>query len=83
MSKGGVKYTIIALDHIPKWAEAKPLIMITMKKVINFAMYDIICRIRVIYKIITNNGTRFGSIEFKDFYNRYLIAKSIFAISHP
>lgn len=38
MSKGGVKYAIVVLDHITKWAKAKPLIMITTKKVINFAM---------------------------------------------
>lgn len=47
MSNGATKYAILALDYITKWAKVEPLTMITTKKLINFVVKNIICRLGV------------------------------------
>ena len=43
IARPGFKYAIVAVDYFMKWAEAKPLAMISSKKVQNFVWEVIIC----------------------------------------
>lgn len=56
--------------------------MITKKKVINFVVRNIIYRFWVPQAIVTDNGTEFDSIEFKDFCYRHRIEKKFAAVAH-
>ena len=44
IGKGGVKYSVVAVDYFTKWVEAEPLASITTKKVLDFVVKNIICR---------------------------------------
>ena len=59
VGRGGVKYTVIAVDYFTKWVEAEPLIKITPKQIITFVNKSIVCRYGVPYKIISDNETQF------------------------
>lgn len=83
LAKGGAKYAIVAVDYFTKWAEAEPLATITTKKVINFIVHDSICRFALPHTVVTDNGTQFDSVEFKDFYQRFYIQKKFSTVAHP
>ena len=82
IAKRGEKYAIVAVDYFTKWAEAEPLTTITMKRVINFMVRNIICRFGIPKTIITDNGTQFDSNEFRDFCQKYKIDKRYTAVAH-
>lgn len=42
--KGGVKYTIIAVDYFTKWIKAEPVASVTGKKSLDFVIKNIVCR---------------------------------------
>ena len=44
MGKGGVRYTVVAIDYFTKWVEAEPLATITSKNVLDFVVKNIVCR---------------------------------------
>nr|GEZ91280.1 reverse transcriptase domain-containing protein [Tanacetum cinerariifolium] len=54
-TRGGAKFVIVAIDYFTKWIEAKPLVKITGKEVIRFAMDNIICRFGLPRVIVTDN----------------------------
>ena len=66
MGRGGAKYAIVALDYFTKWMEAEPLNKISLAKVINFLIKNVLCRYGVPLKIISDNGLQFDSEEFAD-----------------
>ena len=51
------KYTVVVVDYFTKWAEAKPLIVISSKKVQEFIWESIICRFGIPHEIVSDNGT--------------------------
>ncbi|XP_074346956.1 uncharacterized protein LOC141685772 [Apium graveolens] len=55
-AKGGVKFTVVAVDYFTKWAEAEPLATITAKKLKEFVHKTIVCRYDIPYKLISDNG---------------------------
>nr|GEY10910.1 hypothetical protein [Tanacetum cinerariifolium] len=60
-ARGGAKFVIVAIDYFTKWIEAKPLVKITCKEVIHFAMDNIICRFGLPRVIVTNNGPQLAN----------------------
>lgn len=83
MAQGWAKYAIVVVDYFTKWVEAKSLATITSAKVISFMVKNIIYRYKVPMKIISNNETRFESVEFIEFCSLYDIQKCFSAIAHP
>ena len=77
------KYTVITVDYFTKWAEAKPLAMISSKKVQEFVWESIVCRFRIPHKIVSDNGTQFDSNEFRDFCDDPGIKKCFSLVDHP
>ena len=70
------KYFIIMTDYFTKWVEAESYAKIQSKEVQNFVWKNIICRHGVLYKIVTDNGTQFTSLQFEGFCARWRIRLS-------
>ena len=77
------KYAVVTVDYFTKWAEAKPLAVISSKKVQEFIWESIICRFSIPHEIVSDNGTQFDSNEFRDFCNDLEIKKSFSLVDHP
>ncbi|XP_062119381.1 uncharacterized protein LOC133833142 [Humulus lupulus] len=83
MGNGGVKHAIVAIDYFTKWFEAEPLTTITSKKVLDFVIKNIICRYRLLRKIVSDNSLQFNNALFTDFCKRHGVIKSFSSIAHP
>ena len=46
------EYAVVTVDYFTKWAEAKPLAMISIKKVQEFICEYIICRFGIPHEIV-------------------------------
>ena len=75
-------YIVVAIDYFTKWAEAKSLTAISNKKVQEFVWESIICRFRIPYEIISDNGMQFDSDEFRDFCDDFGIKKNFSSVNH-
>ena len=53
MAQPAFKYAVVTIDYFTKWAEAKPLAMISSKKVQNFVWEPIICRFGIPQEIMS------------------------------
>nr|GEY10908.1 putative reverse transcriptase domain, ribonuclease H-like domain protein [Tanacetum cinerariifolium] len=60
-ARGGAKFVIVAIDYFTKWIKAKPLVKITCKEVIHFAMDNIIFRFGLPRVIVTDNGAQLAN----------------------
>ena len=56
MEKGQVKFTVIAVDYFTKWAEAKPLVTITNKKMGIFVLQNILSKFDIPRVLVSDNG---------------------------
>ena len=74
---------VVVVNYFTKWAEAKPLAMISSRKVQEFIKESIICRFGIPYKIVSDNGMQFDSNKFCTFYNDLGIKKSLSSVDHP
>ena len=83
IGKGGVCYTVVAIDYFTKWVEAEPLATITSKRVLDFVVKNIIYQFGLPKKIVSDNVTQFDSDLFTDFCERYDIAKSFLSVAYP
>ncbi|KAM6543314.1 hypothetical protein CsatB_007761 [Cannabis sativa] len=79
--KGGVKYTIIVVDYLTKWVEAKPMNIVTSKKSLDFVIKNIVCCFRLQHEIVLNNGKQFDSDHFTNFCNQYKFMKSFSSVA--
>ena len=77
------KYTVVAIDYFTKWGEAKPLAMISSKKVHEFIWEHIICRFGIPHKIVSNNEIQFDSNKLCNFCDDLGIKKSFSSVDHP
>ena len=83
MTRLAFKYAVVAVDYFTKWAEAKPLAIISSKKVQEFIWETIICCFRVPHEIVSDNGTQFDSNEFCDFCDDLGIKKNFSSVDQP
>ena len=65
-SKGGFRYLFTYIDNSSRWPEVEPLRTMTAKSVVK-AFEKICCRNGFPRTVISDNGTQFGSTEFKKF----------------
>ena len=66
-----------------KWVEAEVLATITEAKVQSFVWKNIICRFRIPWMIILDNGRQFDSQNFKDFCSGLGIKNQLSSLGHP
>lgn len=62
--KGGVKFVVVVVDYITKWAEAKVLVHITSKNITRFLWQSVVCRFGLPYALVTKNGKQFNCQPF-------------------
>ncbi|XP_048604735.1 uncharacterized protein LOC111205622 [Brassica napus] len=77
------KFILVLTDYFTKWVEAEAYASITDKEVQNFVWKNIICRHRLSYEIITDNGSQFISHHFKGFYDRWRIRLNMSTLKNP
>ena len=65
--KRQVKFLLVAIDYFSKWVDAKALSTIMSAKIRGFVWKNIVCRFGIPRTIISNNGRRFDSQEFRSF----------------
>ncbi|KAK0596580.1 hypothetical protein LWI29_016986 [Acer saccharum] len=82
-TKGGAKHAIVAVDYFTKWVEAEALVHITEANNTSFVRKNIIYRFGSPSIIITNNGTQFDNIKFKEMCEEYKIVNYYASPAHP
>ena len=55
-SRRHVKFLLVAIDYFIKWVEVEALSTITVAKIQSFVWKNIICRFRIPWMIISDNG---------------------------
>jgi hypothetical protein len=70
IAQGNYKYIVLAVEYFTKAIEAKPLVNIIEVGLKRFFWQNIICRIRVLRKIIVDNAKQFDCDIFKEFYHQ-------------
>lgn len=61
LGKGWVKFVVVAMDYLTKWAEIEALATITTNNITCFLWKNILFKFGVPYNIISNNGRQFDS----------------------
>ena len=83
IGKGQCKFIVVGVDCFTKWAEAEPLVMITVQKVRNFVWCSIICKFRIPRALVSDNGKQFDNPKFRDFYAELGIKNYYSSPAHP
>ena len=65
-----LNFLVIGIKYFTKCVEAKPLAVITEKKISNFVWKNIICRFRIPRVFVSINGKQFDNDAFRDFYQQ-------------
>ena len=60
-------HIIVAINYFTKWVEVEVFSQITERKTTDFIWKSIICKYRIPYTIITNNGRQFDNHNFRKF----------------
>lgn len=81
--KGGMQFTVVAVEYFTKWIEVELLATITSNKVLDFVVKNIICRYGLPQKIVSDDGTQFDSDLFTNFCARHGIIKIFSSVVHP
>ncbi|RWW19930.1 hypothetical protein BHE74_00006073 [Ensete ventricosum] len=77
------RFLIVGVNYFTKWVEAEPLASITEKQVEGFVWRSIIIRFDISRVIVTDNGTQFNNLKFKEFYESYKIQLRFSSFRHP
>src|SRR5437773_5860679 len=79
---GGYTHLLVAINKFTEWNEAKPVATITAAKAKEF-FQDIVVRFGVPNRIITDNGTQFTGVEFKDWCEELGIKICYTSVAYP
>ncbi|XP_022875582.1 uncharacterized protein LOC111394024 [Olea europaea var. sylvestris] len=83
ITRGQLKFVVVAAEYFTKWVEAQPLATISEPKIKTFVWRSIICRFGISKVLITNNGQQFNNAQFKDFCSSLGIDHRLTSVSHP
>ena len=53
--KGGVRFMVVAMDYLTKWAKVEAMVNITAKSIEQFPWKNVVCRYGIPYAFITDN----------------------------
>jgi hypothetical protein len=81
-AKGGFEYIFIAIDKFTKWIEYKPLVKYNVAKAVEF-IQDIMHRFGIPNRIITDLGSYFTAIEFRNWAQDCDINIDYASVAHP
>ena len=80
---GRLRYVIVAIDYMTKWAEAKALVHITEQDCRKFFYDQVILRYGIPLVLISDNGPQFMSGRFQEFLADFGIEHRTSSVSHP
>jgi transposase InsO family protein len=78
----GFQYLYIAIDKFTKWPKATPVVKINKQSAVKF-IKSIVCRFRVLNRIITDNGSHFTSSVFQGYWEDLGIQICYASIAQP
>jgi hypothetical protein len=79
---GGFEFIFVTIDKFMKWIEYKTLVKFNSSKAIKF-LQEIMHRFGMPNWIITNLGSPFTSVEFKEWSQGCKISKDYALVAHP
>jgi transposase InsO family protein len=79
---GGHVYMLVAVNKFTKWVEAAPVTTQDSIAAINFIKSIVVC-FGVPHSIITDNGTKFTSKEFKNYCESLGVKLKFAYVAHP
>jgi hypothetical protein len=80
--KGGFEYIFVAIDKFTKWIEYKPLIKYSTVKAVEF-IQDIVHHFGIPNRVITDLGSLFIAIEFRNWAQDCVISIDYASVAHP
>jgi transposase InsO family protein len=80
-AKGGFEYISIAIDKFTKWIEYKPLVKYSATKAVEF-IQDIMHRFRIPNRVITDLGSPFTAIKFRNWAKDCDISIDYASVAH-
>jgi len=78
-----LKFLIVAIEYFTKWVEAEPVAQITAHKVQQFVWKNIVCRVKVPKRLVSDNGTQFTSHQLKKLCEEMRIQQVFASVEHP
>nr|KYP38229.1 Pol polyprotein [Cajanus cajan] len=72
-ASNGHSFILVAIDYFNKWFEAMSYAHVTKKVVVTFVEKNIICRCRIIDKIIKDNRSNLNNKMIIELYNSFKI----------
>jgi transposase InsO family protein len=81
-AKGGFEYIFVTINKFTKWIEYKPLIKYSAAKAVEF-IQDIMHRFGIPNHIITDLGSPFTAIKFRNWAQDYDISIDYVSVAHP
>ena len=80
--RGGFTHVLVAVDKFTKRTEAKPIKNLDADTAVSF-IRELIFRYRVPHSIITDNGSNFGTEEFRAFCGSQGTRVDYASVAHP
>jgi hypothetical protein len=81
-AKGGFEYIFVAIDKFTEWIEYKPLVKYSVEKAVEF-IQDIMHRFGIPNRVITDLGSPFTAIEFRNWAQDCGISIDYASVAHP
>ncbi|XP_074346647.1 uncharacterized protein LOC141685446 [Apium graveolens] len=81
-ARGDLRYVLVAIDYITKWAEAKAMRTINQQDCIKF-MDLIVMRFEILVVLISDNGPQFVGSEFEAYLKELGIKHKRASVAHP
>ena len=63
--KGGVRFTVVAVDYFTKWVEVEVLVNIIAKSIEQFLWKNVVYRYGIPHAFMTNNRKQFDCDSFQ------------------
>ncbi|XP_059436668.1 uncharacterized protein LOC132169694 [Corylus avellana] len=81
--KGGVCFTVVAVDYFTKWAEVEALVNITAKSIERFLWKNVVCHYGIPHAFVTDNGKQFDCESFREWCAKLHIRNYYSSPAHP
>ena len=82
-SSFGNLYTVLAVDYISKWVEAKATRTDDSKVLVDFIICNIFARFEILKAIISDRGTHFCNRSVEALFRKYNITHKVSTSYHP
>ena len=81
--KGGVRFTVVAVDYFTKWVEVEALVNITAKSIKHFLWKNVVCRYGIPHVFVIDSGKQFNYDSFRKWCAELHIRNYFSSPGHP